>query len=119
LWDSGPYERVAAAGGLMRCNFYDNLSVKGKSEPVPAWRLQGIRRKNRNSNPDMQSMIDLKSLDRDLTSGTSTMNINVSTMYNAMDGGYAMDGGGFGSDDESSYLDHLEVGRCRFSAVLR
>jgi class 3 adenylate cyclase len=30
-------KEVAAAGGLMRCTFYDNLDVKGKSEQVPAW----------------------------------------------------------------------------------
>lgn len=38
-------QKVAVRDGLMECNFYDNLPVKGILEKVPVWRLKSTRLK--------------------------------------------------------------------------
>ena len=102
----------------MRCTFYDNLHVKGKSEQVPAWRLQEMRRRARNSNPDLPGMLP-SATRADLTptsaaraeltpspsSPSSTMKAN--RKCSMLDGD-----GAFGSDKDFAYLDQFElVGR--------
>lgn len=52
--------KVAVRDGLMECNFYDNLPVKGKVEEVPVWQLKsaGLKHISRLSFDAEESMRD-------------------------------------------------------------